>query len=1061
LCCRRLEGYVFLIGQGLVEPTVAVRIQVLGSLRAWRGSEEIDLGPPGRRAVLGLLVLGGGDTVTTRELVDALWGDRPPRSAVNVLQTHVKHLRRLLEPDRPPRTGSTVLPHVSGGYAVNPDAVDIDLSRVRRLLAEATGAHRDGDTARVAELLGAALRLWRGQPFADIPVLATQPKVAALIAERRELVARYGDAMIATGAAADILADIAEAAAAEPFNEPVQARLIRAYHAAGQRVSAFQVYRDVRDRLVEELGVDPGPELRAAHAALLNDDVPILGPGPASHVPRQLPAEPSGFTGRTDELSTLDKLLPTTGDGGVVTIAAVSGTAGAGKTALAVHWAHRVRDRFPDGQLYANLRGHTHGQPASPIEILTQFLSALGIPPERVPADQETASALFRTVMSDRKTLVLLDNVAGADQVRPLLPAGPGCMVVVTGRDRMAGLVAMHGARQLTLDVLSPEDALALVARVLGAERVHAEQQAAVEFAKLCVYLPLALRIAAANLADHPWRGIEDYVAELREGNLLGALAVQGDEQTAVRTAFDLSYNALPDTARRLFRLLSLVPGADVSIEAVAALAGTDPGQAGQTLDRLAGAHLVENHASGRYRFHDLLRRYAAEQAEHEEPERDAALHRLYDWYLHAVDGAARLLYPHMLRLPVPEIEASMPAVVTDPATASTWLDSERGNLVAVVRHAGPRPVAWLLSDAMRGYFWMCMRKADWQAAAEAGLAAAETAGEPRAQAAARLSLADLNFRQGKARQAVRHHTHALMHARRAGWREAQAAVLGNLGLVHRRSGRLGGAATRFERALELSRTIGQLTGEMVALGNLGLVHWEMGRLAQAAEHHAEALRGHRRVGARYGEALSLSLLGQAQRPRGLLAEAVELLTRALELYREAGARAGEAEAHSRLAATFADLGRHVEALDHARTGLELAREAGDPRATAEALATLAAVHHSLGQRPDAIRRYAQAIELIRETGDRYPEADALIGLAAATGEASHAKHALALAERAGFQALRGQAMTVLAEIHLTRRKLADAAEHARHALAIHRMTGHRLGQARALAVLARVPRGD
>jgi DNA-binding SARP family transcriptional activator/tetratricopeptide (TPR) repeat protein len=1033
---------------------VALRVQVLGSLRVWRDGGELDLGPPGRRAVLGLLAIGGGETVTTRELVEALWGDRPPRSAVNVLQTHVKHLRHLLEPDRPPRTGSVVLPHVNGGYALNQDAVDVDLPRVRTLLAEADA----DDTDRAADLLGEALRLWQGPPLADIPFLATHPKVVALVAKRREVFARYGDAMIATGAASDILPDVAAAAMEQPLDEPAQARLIRAYHAVGQRAKAFQVYHDVRDRLVEELGVDPGPELRAAHAALLND-APVTEPRPATHVPRQLPAGPPGFTGRTDQLSTLDKLLPTTGDGGAVAIAAISGTAGVGKTALAVHWAHSVRDRFPDGQLYANLRGHADGTPARPIEVLAQFLPALGIPAERVPADLDAASAIYRTLMTDRKTLVLLDNIAGPDQVRPLLPASPGCMVVVTGRDRMAGLVATHGARQLTLDVLSPDDALELLARVLGAERVHTERAAALEFAKLCAYLPLALRIAAANLADQPWRGIADHVLELRAGNLLGALSVEGDEQAAVRTAFDLSHAALPDTARRLFRLLSLVPGADVSTDAVAALAGTDTRHAGRLLDQLASAHLVEHHASGRYRFHDLLRQYAAERAEREEPDRDAALNRLYDWYLHAVDGAARLLYPHMLRQPIPEIDADLPAGVTDPAAASNWLDTERANLVAAIQHAGPRPAAWLLADALRGYFWMCMRRVDWQAAAEAGLAAAEAAGEPRAQAAARLSLADLNYRQGKARQAVRHYTHALSHARRAGWVEAQAAVLGNLGLVHRRSGRLAGAAARFERGLALSRTIGQAAGEAVALGNLGLVHWEMGRLVQAADHHAEALRGHRRIGSRFGEALSLSHLGQAQHPRGLLVEASELLTKACELYQGAGARTGEAEARSRLAVTSSDLGRRAEAFEYAGAGLELARETGDPRATAEALAAFGTVHLRFGHRPDAVRHYERALELVRETGDRYPEVDVLIGLALATREAGDARRALVLAERAGFRALQGQAMTALAEIHLTLRRTADAAGYARHALAVHRETGHRLGEVRTLAVLARTAR--
>ncbi|MEU8632039.1 tetratricopeptide repeat protein [Amycolatopsis sp. NPDC048633] len=1029
--------------------TRSVRIQVLGSVRAWRDGAELELGPPGRRAVLGLLALAGGDAVARRELVDTLWGDRPPPSAVNVVQTHVKHLRHLLEPGRAPRSGSGVLPHIGGGYAVRRDAVDVDLWQFRGFIADANDAHREADTARVAASLGEALQLWRGRPLADLPSLAAHPKVISLVAERREAFSRYAGAMIAAGAAAEVLPSIAEAAAEQPLDEAAQALLIRAHHALGQRGEAFRLYRRTRARLVEELGIDPGPELLSAHAALLHDDVaPATEPAesrPAQRIPKQLPAEPGGFTGRTAELSFLDSVLAAGG-----AIAAISGTAGVGKTALAVRWAHRVRDRFPDGQLYANLRGHAPGAPAPPIETLAQFLAALGIPPERVPADGETAAALYRTLTTDRKILVLLDNAAGPAHVRPLLPAGPGCLVVVTGRDRMTGLVAVHGARRLTLDVLNPEDAVELLGGVLGHDRVREEPEAAVEFAKLCVHLPLALRIAAANLADRPGLGIEDYVAELREGNLLAALAVQGDEQTAVRTAFDLSHAALPADAQRLFRLLSLVPGADAGAEAAAALAGTEPARAGALLEKLAGAHLVEHHSPGRYRFHDLLRRYAAEQAE---LDRDGALARLYDWYLGTVDGAARLLYPHMLRLPVPESGSRF----TGLGEASNWLDAERGNLVAAVRHAaeaGPRPMAWLLADALRGYFWMCMRRVEWTAAAEAGLAAAEADGDARARAVSRLSLADLHFRQGRYRPAVRHYTAALQLARRAGWAEAQAAVLGNLGCVYWQSGQLTAAASRFERGLALSRRIGQVAGEAVAFANLGLVHWEMGRLAEAAEHHAEALQRFRRIGSRYGEAINLANLGQTQRARGQPAEAAELLARSLRLQREAGNRGGEAETRSRLAAAHSDLGRRDEALEGARAGLALAREAGDPRTEAEALATLGAVLHRTGDRAAALRRYGQALDLIRETGDRYPEADALIGLAAAAADPAPARHALALAERAGYRALRGQALTVLAGILLARGDPGAAAGHARRALAVHRETGH--GTAEALAVLKR-----
>ncbi|MGW6930786.1 tetratricopeptide repeat protein [Lentzea sp. NPDC054927] len=1044
----------------------SVRIQVLGPTRAWHLRAEIPLGPPARRAVLGLLVLAEGETVATVGLVDALWGENPPRSAVNVLQTHVKHLRRLLEPGRTFRSGSEILPFANGGYALNPDAVDIDLLAFRRLVAEANDAYREHDWERVAAGLGEAMGLWHGRPVADAPLLATHPKVVSLVAKRREVLARYGDAMIEIGAAVDVLPDVAEAAADQPLDEAAQARLIRAYHSAGHRAKAFETYRDVRKRLVEELGVDPGPELRAAHATLLNDDNDVGTTGgtvqlrPVLGVPRQLLARTPGFTGRAAQMSTLDKMLPGRSDGAMA-IAAISGTAGVGKTALAVHWAHRVRERFPDGQLYANLRGHSKGGAAPPIDILAQFLSALGVPADRVPVDVETASAMFRTLTTDRRVLVLLDNAAGPDQVRPLLPSGPHCLVVVTGRDRMTGLVAMDGARPVTLDVLSPDDAWELLARTLGAERVRAEPVAAAELAKLCAYLPLALRIAAANLAERPGYGIEDHVGELREGNVLSALAVEGDEQVAVRTAFDLSYAALPAQARRLFRLLSLVPGTDAGTEAVAALIDSDPHQAARLLDRLAAAHLVELHAPGRYGFHDLLRRYAAERTSDEDTARDreSALHRLYDWYLNAVDGAARLLYPHMLRLPVPELNARAPSGVTGPAEASNWLDTERGNLVAAVRGAargGPRPMAWLLSDSLRGYFWMCTRRVEWLATAQAGLAAAEEADEPRVRAAARLSLADLYYRQGTYREAVRHYTYAQLDARKSGWVEAQAAVLGNLGGLYWQSGRLEAAASRFVRCLAVSRSIGQPAGEAVALGNLGLVHWELGRLAQAAEHYTAALTRYRQIGSRYGEALNLGNLGQTQRARGLPAEAAALLIRALTLHHEDGNRSGEALTRSRLAATYLDLARDAEALEHARTGLTLARETGDPRTEVEALAVLATVDHRRGRRADAIRQYRQALDLVRTIGDRYPEIDILIGLASVTADAGQARHALALAERAGYLALRGEAMTALAEILFASGKRQEGAEHALRALAIHRETGHRHAEALTVAVLER-----
>ncbi|GAB3451327.1 AfsR/SARP family transcriptional regulator [Actinophytocola sediminis] len=989
-----------------------MRIQVLGPLRVWHGDDEVDLGPPARRAVLGLLLLAGGEPVSRATLVDTLWGERPPPSAVNVLQTHVKHLRRLLEPGRPSRTHSDLLPHVRGGYALHVPATEADLPRFRQFVAEANAAHRAGDTATVAAVLAEALGLWRGRPLADVPLLAEHPTVRSLSAERRAALARYGDAMIATGRAADVLVALAEAATEQPLDEPTQARLIRAHHAVGQRATAFETFHAVRARLADELGVDPGPDLTAAHAALLRDDEPPA-PAPARPAgPAQLPPDVHGFTGRAGHLSTLDTLLRA-GDRRAVAVAVVSGAGGVGKTALAVHWAHHARERFPDGQLYANLRGHSPGAPpARPIEVLARFLPALGVPAEQVPTDLAAASALYRTMLADRRVLVVLDNAARPDQVRPLLPSGPGCAVLVTSRDRMVGLVAVDGARALPLDVLAPEEAQALLTELLGEHRVRGEQEAVGELAKLCVFLPLALRIAAANLAGNPGHGIADQVLELREGNPLTALEVHGDEQAAVRGAFELSYAALPAAARRLFRLLGLVPGTDIGTEAAAAVVAAP--DAGRLLDRLAGAHLVEQHAPGRFRFHDLLRRYAIEQAtaHDREAERASAIDRLLDWYLSTVDSAARVLYPHMLRLP---LTASQERAFAGQADASGWLDSERANIVAAVRHAavaGPYEAAWLLADALRGYFWLSHQWVDWLAVAEAALAAARTAGAERAQAAARLSLADLCQRQSRYREAVEHYARALVLARRADWPVGHAAILVNLGCMYWQAGRLRPAVAHLDRALAVSVRTGQLAGQAVTLANLSMVHWERGELRLAERSCVRALELHREVGSRYGEAITLGSLARVRHALGQ--DVRELLDQVLTMHREAGDRYGEADTRRQLAAAMRDAGRLAAAHDLAHAALALARDLGDPRTETESLHVLATVEHRLGRQADAVRHLRAALELARETGERYPECDTLVSIATVTGDRSHAHRALAMANRAGYGALAARAAALL-----------------------------------------------
>ncbi|HJU01265.1 MAG TPA: tetratricopeptide repeat protein [Actinomycetes bacterium] len=790
---------------------------------------------------------------------------------------------------------------------------------------------------------------------------------------------------------------------------------------------------------------------------------PTLRPAPA-----QLPPDVTGFTGRADQLGELDRLLdqrdeqPT-----AVVITAIAGTAGVGKTALAVRWAHRTRDRFPDGQLYVNLRGYASTSPLRPIEALAQFLHALGVAAEEVPADEAEAAAMYRTLLADKRLLVVLDNARHADQVRPLLPASPGCLVLVSSRDRLLGLVARDGARRLTLDVLSPTEARELLARILGPDRVAAETAATAELARMCGRLPLALRIAAANLLDQPSRGIADYITELTETNRLAGLAVDDDPEAGVRAAFDTSYAVLDPDGRRLFRLLGLVPGPEVTAAAAAALAAVPLRRAAQLLERLAGAHLVEPHAPGRFGFHDLLRLYARQrtEAEDSEPERRAALGRLLDWYLHTADGATQLLYPTVVRLPLPPTPSQLPLpAFSDRAQALAWLDAERPNLVAAVQHAaehGPRPSAWRLADTLHGYLWQGMYVVDWSAVAGAALAAADAEGGPRPKSAAQLSLADLNLCLGRYRQAIEHYAQALTLNQQSGWLEAQAATLSKLGVAYARSGRLAEAADHHHQALALNRRIGRLGGQATNLGNLGVVYLEQGRLEAAVAQHAQALALFGTLGYRGSQGTALGWLGEIEHALGRFDRAVEHAKAALAIQREVGDRGGEADTLRTLAGIARDTGHLGQALELATTAVALAGASGERRLHADALNTLATIEDRQARYQEAVDHHTQALGLAQEDQSRYPQVVARIGLAATdqrTGRHDQAlvvaNQALTLARQAGFRLLEGQALTTLASIHLDRDQPHRAIEAARQAVAIQRDTGHRLGQAHSLLVL-------
>ncbi|MDP9796797.1 DNA-binding SARP family transcriptional activator [Catenuloplanes nepalensis] len=1007
-----------------------MRFQALGTLRLRTGAGWSEITAARPRAVLALLLIADGRAVPMDRLVDEVWGDEPPRTAKNTIQTYVVRLRRLLGggEDCPLRT-------TDHGYALLTGPDEVDVAVFERAVTAARQRLDAGAPEDAAGLLTGALDLWRSPPFADVPVSRSiEAEVARLEQDRlAALEARLG-ADLELGRHAAAVSALRGLVVEHPLREHARAMLMLALYRCGRRAEALDCYREGRALLADELGLEPAPRLRDLERAILRDAdwlTPDTAATPAKPpVPAQLPAPVHGFTGREAALAQLDA-LSARGAAGLV-IGSVVGTAGVGKTALAVQWAHRVRDRFPDGQLHVNLRGHAAGPPLRPIEALSAFLPALGVPAKDVPVSEAAAAGLYRSLMASRRMLILLDNAADPGQVRPLLPGGPGSLVLVTSRAELTGLIARDGAARVRLDPLPPAESRALITTLL--DGAGDEPDAVDDVARLCGGLPLALRIAAANVSTRPsgtgptgtgpHRRIADYAARLRRDRLAGLVA-DGDPEAAVRSAFDLSYTALPAPARRMFRLIGAVPGPDLDVAAAAALAGVSWDEAGSLLGTLARAHLADEHVPGRYSAHDLLRHYAAERsaAEDAEPERSGALDRLHRHYVSGVDAAARVLYPDKLRLPPPVLpNADGVAHRADLG----WLDAERPNLLAIIERAatvGPYPLGWWLVDGLRGYFDIRMRLVDWSAAARAGLRCAEAAGDRRAQAAIRLSRAGLCWKQADYGGATAEYERAAALSRADGWPDGEAAAVGNLGVVHQEQGALDAAVDCFTRALAINARTGWSPGRANGLSNLAEVYRQLGRLDEAESTLEEATAIFRRTGSRYGEIFSLGVL----------------------------------------AAVHRDAGRHAAAHDLAHAATALARALGDQRQLAESLNTLATVDHERGRHAESIGHHEEALRLARDIRSGFTEAQALAGLAVAyraagDGEraAGAARDALDTARRAGSVPLELEALTALAAVHADHGRAAQAIADARRALRGFDRTGQRLGQVRSHLVLER-----
>jgi DNA-binding SARP family transcriptional activator/Tfp pilus assembly protein PilF len=939
-----------------------VRFEVLGPLRAWRGDLALPLGPVQQRVVMAVLVLHANRPIGRERLIDAVWGPAAPTYAVNLLQKHVSGLRRALEPARPGRSPSRLLAWTGAGYLLTPPDGGLDLEVFDREVVRARAARAAGDLPGAAAGLRAALGLWRGpvcdgltSPFLDAERDRLTERRITVLEDRIEVDLALGDNP-------DLVAEVRQLVAEHPLRERLRALVMVALYRAGRRAEALAAFHDARRQLRDELGLEPGAALQRLHQRMLAADPALDGPADthdlpataaglagggdcpsagslagagrkAAPTPAQLPHSTPDFTGRDVELARLH--APLVAQDGAVVIVAISGTAGVGKTALAVQWAHQVRDRCPDGQLYVNLRGFDpSGSAVEPGEAIRGFLDALGVPPTQVPAGLPAQAARYRSLLAGRRVLVVLDNARDSDQVRPLLPGTPGCLVVVTSRNRLTSLVATDSAHPLVVDLLSPREARELLVRRLGATRAAAEPAAVDAIVDASARLPLAVAIVAARAATSPGFPLSVLADQLRDAR--GSLDVFDGEDAAtdLRAVFSWSYRQLSDPAAGLFRLLGLHAGPDIGVPAAASLAGLPAGPVRRLLAELARAHLVTEPVPGRFLLHDLLRAYATELAHAEDPETDrrAAVRRVLDHYLHTAFRADQLLNPHRddpvtLAPPRPGVRTDE---LADHVAALAWFSAEQATLLAIIRQTtGFDTEIWQLTWTLTPFFEHQGYWDDW----------AEILGQ------------------------------ALDTGRRLTDLPRQVLAHRLIGCVYIRRGRYYDAHAHLRQALDLAEALGDRTGQAHAHRELSWVLERQGRHSEALPHAVRALDLHRAAGNRPGEGRGLNAVGWFHAQLGDHEQALVYCQQALDLQQQLGDRYGEAETWDSLGYIHHHLGHHRTATTCYQRAADLYREFGDRYNEADTLASLGDAHHAAGDVAAAGKTWQEALAILDQLG--------------------------------------------------------------------------------------------
>ncbi|MFG2598159.1 BTAD domain-containing putative transcriptional regulator [Streptomyces sp. NPDC048462] len=957
-----------------------LRFSVLGPVRARRGDETLPSGSPQQRALLSALLLRGGHTATSGELIDAIWGDEPPSQALAAVRTYASRLRKILGPQ--------TLASDSGGYAMRtgPDALDVTVAE--ELAAGADKARASGDRCRARELLNKALALWDGEALASVPGPYAENQRTRLEEWRLQLTETRLDLDLEVGCHAEAVSELTALTAAHPLRERLRELLMVALYRSGRQAEALAVYADTRRLLAEELGVDPCPELAQLQQRILRADEELARPADepvqaaAPLRPAQLPATVPDFTGRTSFVRELGDRLATA-EGSVMAVSALAGIGGVGKTTLAVHVAHQARPHFPDGQLYVDLQG-AGARAAEPETVLGAFLRALGTADSAIPDSLDERAALYRSTLDGRRILVLLDNAHDAAQIRPLLPGTAGCAALVTSRVRMVDLA---GAHLVDLDVMSPEEALQLFTRIVGEERINSEREAALDVVAACGFLPLAIRIAASRLAARRTWTVSVLAAKLADERRRLDELQAGD--LAVKATFELGYGQLEPAQARAFRLLGLADGPDISLAAAAALLNLETHAAEDLLEALVDTSLLESAAPGRYRYHDLVRLYARSCAERDEKspqQRESALSRLLDFYLATAAGVYALERPGDRTVNHLERAEYRGLSFSDHGRALDWLYSEANPLLACVQQsiaAGTIRRAVDLLLASKDLAESGANSRQFETVATIVREAAAVAADARSEARARTTLAQVHSTAGRFDEAESEARQAMVLAASIDdvWTHCNAH--NELGIIAGYRNRLPEAEALLQQTISAFRADNNQAGEASALCNLSRVHLAIGQTASAVELAGQGIDIYARLGLTLRLANGRYALGLALTRAGRQNEAEVRLSEALSVFRESRQRLWEGMTLFRLAEVHLAARRPARAAAFSEQALTVLLHIGGEWRRANVLTVLGQALDGIGQADRAKVCWREALTVFDQL--KAPEGETVRGLLGAT----------------------------------------------------------------------------